>query len=431
MIALVDCNNFYASCERVFRPDLREKPVVVLSNNDGCVIARSAEAKEMGIPMGEPAHKIKDKIERGEVEVFSSNYTLYGDMSNRVMNTLSLFTPDIEVYSIDESFLNLAGLEYKDMRSYALQMINAVGKNIGMPISVGIGTTKTLAKVANRLAKKNPYSKGAWVIPNDKEELMETLKQVPIQSIWGIGRNYGKFLEDNGVFTGYDFVQKPLSWVQKNMKVVGLRTWKELQGEPCIGMEDELVEKKAICTSRSFGRLLNEQELLEEAITYFASTCAAKLRAQNSCAGTMKVFAYTNPLRKDQPQYRARIWYTFHIPTNDTVEMVKQAINNFRAVYKQKDRYGTPIYYKNGGVIVSGIVPQNQIQGNIFTTPSNTDKQLKLMKAIDRLNNNLGKATVTIGSQGNVSEKQQWMLRCAHRSPKFTTQLKEIVKIKV
>ncbi len=429
MIALVDCNNFYASCERVFRPDLRDKPVVVLSNNDGCVIARSSEAKELGIPMAEPAYKIREIVERGEVAVFSSNYTLYGDMSNRIMNTLSLFTPDIEVYSIDESFLNLYGLEYKDMRAYGLQMINTVGKSTGMPISVGIGATKTLAKVANRLAKKNPHSKGVWVIPNDTSELMETLKQVPIQSIWGIGHNYGKFLKNSKVETGYDFVQKPLSWVQKNMKVVGLRTWKELQGEPCIDMEDELVEKKAICTSRSFGRLLNERELLEEAITYFATTCAAKLRAQHSCAAAMKVFAYTNPLRRDQPQYKARVWYTFHTPTNNTVEMVKQAINNFRAVYKQRDRHGTPIYYKNGGVIVAGIVPQNQVQGNIFNAPSDS-KQMELMKAIDKLNSHLGKTAVTIGSQGNITEKQDWMLRCAHRSPKFTTRLKEIVKIK-
>lgn len=429
MIALVDCNNFYASCERVFRPDLITTPIVVLSNNDGCVIARSAEAKELGIPMGEPFHKIDGLVRENKVVVFSSNYTLYGDMSRRVMNTLSLFTPDIEVYSIDESFLNLNGLEYKDMQAYALQMINTVGKNTGMPISVGIGATKTLAKVANRLAKKNPQSKGAWVIPNNTSELMETLKQVSIQSVWGIGRNYGHFLEQHNVFTAYDFVQKPLLWVQKNMKVVGLRTWKELQGEPCIDMEDELIEKQAICTSRSFGKLLNDYTLLEEAVTYYATTCAAKLRAQNSCATVMKVFAYTNPLRKDQPQYKARMWYTFHMPTNNTIEMVKQAINCFRTVYRQKDANGTPIYYKNGGVIVAGIVPQNQKQANMFTAPA-AEKHLQLMKAVDKINTNLGKETITIGSQGNINKKQAWMLRCAHKSPKFTTRLNEIMKIK-
>jgi DNA polymerase V len=429
MIALVDCNNFYASCERVFRPELIETPVVVLSNNDGCVIARSAEAKEIGIPMGEPAYKIEKLVHEKGVAVFSSNYTLYGDMSRRVMNTLSLFTPDIEVYSIDESFLSLHGLEHKDMRAYALQMIRTVGKNTGMPISVGIGATKTLAKVANRLAKKNPHSKGAWVIPNDKSELMETLKQVSAKSIWGIGRNYGRFLEQNDIETGYDFIQKPLDWVQRNMKVVGLRTWKELQGYPCIGMEEELVEKRAICTSRSFGKLLNDAEMLEEAITYYATTCAAKLRAQNSCATVMKVFAYTNPLRKDKPQHKARIWYTFHTPTNSTVEIVKQAINSFRTVFKEKDNKGNPIYYKNGGVIVAGIVPENQIQGNIFSAPTNS-KHLQLMKAVDKINTNLGKETITLGSQGNTTEKQVWKLRCAHRSKKYTTRLDELVVIR-
>lgn len=430
MIALVDCNNFYASCERAFRPDLKEKPVVVLSNNDGCVIARSEEAKAVGIPMGEPAYKIENIVRKEEVAVFSSNYTLYGDMSRRVMNTLSLYTPDIEVYSIDEAFLNLYGLQHIDMLQYARDMVNKVGQGTGMPISVGVGATKTLAKVANRLAKKSPQqSKGAWVIENNRKAIEEALQQVSVNSIWGIGRNYGKFLQNHGIYTGHDFIMKPREWVRRNMKVIGLRTWEELQGNPCIGMEDELVEKQAICTSRSFGELLNDYALLEEAITYYATTCAAKLRAQKSSAGMMKVFTYTNPLRKNQPQYRARMWYTFHTPTNSTIEIVKQAINCFRTVYKQYDEYGQPIYYKNGGVILAGIVPETQIQANMFTAPTES-RHLQLMKAVDKINTNLGKETITIGSQGNTSVKQKWELRCAKRSPRFTTRLDEIVKIK-
>lgn len=426
MIALVDCNNFYASCERVFRPDLATVPIVVLSNNDGCVIARSAEAKELGIPMGEPAYKIEDMVKRHGVAVFSSNYTLYGDMSKRVMNTLSLFTPELEVYSIDEAFLDLNGLENIHLPSYAHQIVQTVGKNTGMPISVGIGPTKTLAKVANRLAKRTPYTKGAWVIPNNTEEINNALQQISVTDIWGIGRNFGKFLHQNNIHTGYDFVQTPREWVRQNMKVVGLRTWEELQGRPCIGMEDELTEKQAICTSRSFGRLLNEYELIEEAVTYYATTCAAKLRAQKSCATLLKVFAYTNPHRKDQPQYRARMWYTLPVPTNSTIDLVKTAVHCLKTVYKKTTQDGRPIYYKNGGVIVAGIVPQSQIQANIFTAPTN-EKHLQLMQAVDKINNSIGAQKLTIGTQGTNTE---WQLRCAKRSPRFTTRLDEVVTIK-
>ncbi len=426
MIALVDCNNFYASCERVFKPHLIGVPIVVLSNNDGCVIARSSEAKDLGIPMGEPAYKIESLVQKHGVAVFSSNYTLYGDMSRRVMNTLSLYTPDIEVYSIDEAFLNLTGMDMVDMPAYARQMVHTVGKNTGMPISVGVGATKTLAKIANRLAKKSPYAKGAWVIPNTPDEIANSLQQIDIGDVWGIGRSHGRFLRNNGVQTAYDFIQKPREWVRQNMKVVGLRTWEEMQGNPCIGMEDELIEKQAICTSRSFGRLLNEYELLEEAVTYYATTCAAKLRAQKSCATMLKVFAYTNDLRKDQPQYRARMWYTLPVATNSTIDLVKTAIHCLKSVYKQKTPDGRPIYYKNGGVIVAGIVPQTQIQANIFTAPTNA-KHLQLMQAVDKINGTLGAEKLTIGSQGTSTT---WKLRCAKRSARYTTRIDEVMTIK-
>lgn len=426
MIALVDCNNFYASCERIFRPDLKGVPIVVLSNNDGCVIARSAEAKELGVPMGQPAFMLEPLIKKHKIEVFSSNYTLYGDMSRRVMNTLAMFTPDIEVYSIDEAFLNLQGFEYEDMPAYAAEMVHTVGKCIGMPISVGVAPTKTLAKVANRLAKKQAHCKGAWVIPNTITDIEEALKQIEIRDIWGIGRNYGKFLEKNRVKTGYDFIQKPRDWVRRYMKIVGLRTWEELQGHPCIGMEEEVLEKEVICTSRSFGAMLNDYAPLEEAITYYASACAAKLRAQKSCAGMLKVFAYTNELRPEHPQYRARMWYTLPVATNNSLDIVKYAVQCLKTVYKATDQYGRKIFYKNGGVIVSGIVPDNQVQTNMFTDVNNSKHKL-LMQAMDKINVSMGSQTVTLGTQGTGTK---WHLRCAKRSARFTTRMADVVKIK-
>lgn len=425
MIALVDCNNFYASCERVFRPDLLGKPIVVLSNNDGCVIARSAEAKELEVPMGIPAYQLEPMIKQHGIEVFSSNYALYGDMSRRVMATLSMFTPEIEVYSIDEAFLNLNGLDFIDLPAYSAEIVEKTTRYTGIPISIGVGSTKTLAKVANRLAKKNRSSKGALVIPDNADAIAEALQKVPIGDVWGIGRSHKKFLENHGVETAYDFTQKPRQWVSRNMKVVGLRTWEELRGNPCIGMEQELEEKQNICTSRSFGELLNDYALLEEAITFYATACAAKLRAQNSCAGAVYVFAYTHPNRQDLPQYKARMWYALPTATNSTLEIVKYALHCLRTVYKQKDHLGRPIYYKNAGVIVSGIVPMNEIQGNIFTAPTDEKHQL-LMEAVDRINNLVGREKITLATQGSST---RWKLRCEKLSNRYTTRLDQVVEV--
>jgi DNA polymerase V len=425
MIALVDCNNFYASCERVFRPDLVGKPIVVLSNNDGCVIARSAEAKALDIPMGIPAYQVEPLVQKYGVEVFSSNYALYGDMSRRVMATLSMFTPEIEVYSIDEAFLNFEGLDFIDLPAYSRDIVQKTTKYTGIPISIGVGPTKTLAKVANRLAKKTPYTKGTWVIPNNALEIDDVLKQVEIGDVWGIGRSHKKFLEKHGVTTAYDFTQKPREWVSRNMKVVGLRTWEELRGRPCISMEEELTEKQNICTSRSFGELLNDYNLLEEAITYYATTCAAKLRQQKSFASTVYVFAYTHPNRQDLPQYKARMWYALPTPTSSTLDIVKNALHCLRTVYKKKDRFGRPIYYKNAGVIVSGIVAEGEIQGNIFTAPTD-EKHLQLMAAVDRINNLVGREKVTLATQGSST---RWKLRCEKLSNRYTTRLDQVVEI--
>jgi DNA polymerase V len=400
------------------------KPVVVLSNNDGCVIARSEEAKAVGVKMAVPTYQIEKLVKEHDIAVFSSNYALYGDMSRRVMNTLAMFTPDIEVYSIDEAFLNLGGMQHKDLAEYASEIVKTVTQNTGIPISIGIGRTKTLAKVANRMSKRAGY-KNAYVIPNDGDEVEAALKSFPINDVWGIGWSFKKLMQKNNVETAWDFTQKPREWVRKTMKVGGLRTWEELKGRPCIGLEEELTEKQNICTSRSFGSKLNDKKLIEEAINYYATMCAAKLREQNSCAGALYVFALTNPHRADQPQYKARMWARLPVHTNSTIEIVKHAVSCFRAVYKEKDEEGQPIYYKNAGVIVSDILPAGQVQTNIFQAPV-AEKHTRLMAALDKINHSMGREKVTIGIKG---DSQQWRLKCERRSPQYTTRFDKIVEI--
>lgn len=278
MFGLVDCNNFYASCERVFNPSLNGKPVVVLSNNDGCVIARSNEAKALGIKMGVPAYQIKELVENKVVHAFSSNYTLYGDMSGRVMTILTELTPEIEVYSIDEAFINLDGI--RDIQSLGTEVVDRVTRGTGIPVSLGIAPTKTLAKVANKFAKKYPAYNRLCIIDSE-EKRIKALKLFEIGDVWGIGRRQAAKLERQGVKTAYDFTQLSGAWVRKNMTVVGERTWKELRGFSCIDMESAPPAKKQICTSRSFGKMLTDIEPLTEAIATHASTCAKKLRLQN------------------------------------------------------------------------------------------------------------------------------------------------------
>ena len=301
MYALVDCNNFFASCERVFNPALREQPIVVLSNNDGCVIARSNEAKKLGLKMGDPFFKVKDIIEKNGIHVFSSNYVLYGDMSSRVMKILSDFVKDVEVYSIDESFLDLTGYEeYYNLLEYGKQIVHTVSRNTGIPVSMGIAPTKTLAKVASKFAKKYKRYGGVCII--DSEEKREkALKLFDIEDVWGVGRQYAKLLNYHGIKTAYDFTLKPESFIRKHMKVGGVRTWKELRGIPCHSLEQPQ-DKKSICTSRSFGETVTDYPTLSEAVSNFAAACARKLREQNSCAGMITVFILTNRFRADLPQ---------------------------------------------------------------------------------------------------------------------------------
>lgn len=419
MYGLADCNNFYASCERVFNPSLNGKPVVVLSNNDGCVIARSNEAKALGIKMGEPAFKIDALLNKNNVSVFSSNYALYGDMSQRVMNTLAPFSSDMEIYSIDEAFLDFSGMEYFNIDEYARNIRNTVKKNTGIPVSLGVAPTKTLAKVANHIGKKNPEHNGVYVIDSEEKRL-ESLKTFPVGDIWGIGRQYAKFLARYNIVTAYDFLIQPESWVRQNLSVVGVRIQKELSGIPCYELEYRIPAKKTICNARSFGKMQQNMDTLEEAVSNFASRCAYKLRKQHSLASILMVFIHTNFFRKDLKQYACNRVVHFPVPTSSTIELVHYATLALKSIYR-------PGYlYKKAGVIISGISADTSRQLALF---DHTDrvKQSTLMAAVDEINTRYGRDKVRLAIQGN---KKKWKLRQERLSPNYTTDWNDIITVK-
>lgn len=357
MFALVDCNNFYCSCERVFNPALRTSPVVVLSNNDGCIIARSNEAKAMGIAMGTPFYQVKDMLERNKVAVFSSNYTLYGDMSRRVMILLSEFAPDVSQYSIDEAFVDLSGFGSGDMlREYGMKIVRAIGKGTGIPVTMGIAPTRTLAKVASKYGKRFKGYHGVCLIDTDDKRI-KALQGLDVADVWGIGRRSVSKLNYYGVHTAYDLVQRSESWVRKMLTISGVRTWRELHGESCIDIE-ELPQKKSICTSRSFAdEGLSELGHLEEAVANFASACSRKLKQQHSCCGAVTVFAYTSRFRTDVPRRAINHTSVMTVPTNDLRELVSTAVDALRSQWP-----ADTCRFKKAGVIVWDICPDTAVQ---------------------------------------------------------------------
>ncbi len=419
MFALVDCNNFYASCERVFNPALNSKPVVVLSNNDGCVIARSNEAKALGIKMGVPAFQITEFLQKNDVAVHSSNYALYGDLSHRVMSTLGQFTPELEIYSIDEAFLSLAGLPV-DWEEYAQKIRKTVLKNIGIPVSVGIAPTKVLAKTANHYAKKVPVNQGIYVL-DSPAKINEALKLFEIDEVWGIGRQYAKLLKSLNVKTAWDFTQLQNAWVKKRMTVVGLRVKMELEGISCLEMELIPAAKKAICTSRSFGEPQTELEPIKEAVATYATRCGAKLRKQRSCAGMLMVFIHTNGFKADEPQYEKNFVCKLPVATNSSMELIKYALFALQAIYQKGYRY------KKAGVLVLDIVPEDQVQSGLF---DNVDrhKHAAIMRTLDGINSKYGRDTLKIAVQGSG---ERWKLRQEKLSPCYTTKWKDIITIRV
>jgi DNA polymerase V len=418
MFALVDCNNFFASCERVFRPDLNHKPIAVLSNNDGCVIARSNEVKALGVPMGAPAFKYKHLFEQHQIHVFSSNYALYGDMSSRVMRLLAEYTPDLEIYSIDEAFLKLDGFEHFDLQTYGLAIKKRVDKGTGIPISVGIAPTKSLAKVANRIAKKFPEkTKGVYIIETETQRL-KALKWLKIEDVWGIGRRYAKKLNYFGIRTAYDFTLQSDDWVKRNFSIVGLRLKKDLLGEPVIELE-HVATKKSIATTRSFDYTYSDLKTISERVSTFAVSCAEKLRQQQTACTTILVFLQTNRHKANVTQYNPQIVVKMPYPSNSSIDIVKFAIKGLKQIYRPN------FQYKKAGVVVMNIVPEKNRQLNLFHSPN--PKHQKLMKAVDQLNQTIGYQKVKLACQ---DLGRTWKMRQEKLSPRYTTQLNEVIKIK-
>lgn len=419
MFALVDCNNFYASCERVFQPKLRNKPIVVLSNNDGCVIARSNEAKKLGIPMGAAAFEFQKEFEEKNINVFSSNYALYGDMSSRVMDLLSEFSPDIEVYSIDEAFLKFEGFEpHFNLEEHGKKIRYRVTKGTGIPISVGIANTKALSKVANKVAKKFPERTESVYVIDSEEKRIKALKWLPIADVWGIGYRHAKRLETMKVVTAYDFTQLSEDWVKKNMSVVGLRLLKELQGTPCLDLEMPS-DKKNIAITRSFDKNYTDYEVIKERVVTFAVTCAEKLRKQKSCANAIMVFIHTNGHRQDLPQYSRNFLLKLPFPTNSNIELAKFASFALQKIFK------TGFAYKKAGVIVMDFTPESIQQLNLFENSNTKHKQL--MDTIDGVNKSIGRTKIKLASQ---DADRTWKMKQEKLSPRYSTRISEAIKVK-
>ncbi len=416
MYALIDCNNFYASCERVFKPSLRNKPIVVLSNNDGCVVARSNESKALGVKMGVPIFQINDLVKQHAIVVCSSNYTLYGDLSNRVMTLIKQFSPDVEVYSIDEAFIKFHNHKYANLDEIGLEMHRIVKKGVGIPISVGFAPTKALAKIANKIAKKFPERTKNYYIIDNEEKRIKALKWTKIEDVWGIGRQFSKRLQSVGVTNAYQFTQLSDSYVRKYFTVVGLRLKKDLEGEPTINFED-IKPKQNIATTRSFDVMMKTQDELRERVSTFASLAGVKLRNQNSNCELIQVFIYTNRFRQDLPQYSGYKTVKLPFPTSSTFELNKYSQMALNSIYK--DGYN----YKKAGVILMGISQDETQQLSMFEYEN--PKHKILMNVLDKMNIKMGDK-VKFGGQ---DLKRKWKMKQESLSPCYSTNLKDIITI--
>ena len=420
MFALADCNNFFASCERVFRPDLQGKPVIVLSNNDGCAIARSNEAKALGIKMGAPLFKIRHLVEKHDIAVFSGNMALYGEMSQRVRWVLGEFAPSVEVYSIDEAFLDLRGMNDIDFDAYAKEISAKCWKMTSIPVSVGIAPTKTLAKIASKLCKQYPKLRGGCYM-HRAQDIEKVLRKYPIEDVWGIGRKSAAKLHERYVKTAYEFTCLPESAVQKLMGITGVRTWKELQGIPCIEFEDGFEAKQSICVSRSFSTEIYDLKELQEQIANFASDMAEKLRKQHSVTNEVTVFAYTNRFREDLPQTHSSSLVTYTTPTAEQRTIVASAVQATSDLFRSG--YG----YKKAGVIATGIMDQSDIMLSMFEDTDSIEREHKITSALDAINSTFGAGTVKLAVQGSGHIKSTR----ENQSPHYTTRWTDLPKVSV
>mgnify|MGYP001297768261 FL=1 len=419
MFALIDCNNFYASCERVFNPKLIGKPLAILSNNDGCVISRSNEAKALGIPMGAPAFKYDSVFKKHNVHVFSSNFPLYGDMSSRVMSILSSYTPNIEIYSIDEAFLELKGFDNYDLENYGKEIRKKVLKWTGIPVSIGIAPTKALAKVANRIAKKFENKTNGVYALDSKEKREKALKWLKIGDVWGIGLKHTDRLESYNVNRAYDFIKLPDKWVRSEMSVVGLRLKKELEGESVLSLEEHRSPKKAIATTRSFEKNLTKFEDLKERVSTFSILCSEKLRVQKSSCNSIYIFVKSNKHQKNKLQYRNGIVMTLPFASNSSITISKYAVEGLKRIYKQD------IEYKKAGVIVMGLIPTDSNQLNLFEKEN--PRYQALMKTLDFINKKEGSNKIKLASQ---DLKRIWKMKQTKLTKRYTTELNEIISLK-
>jgi DNA polymerase V len=418
MYGLCDCNNFFVSCERVFDPGLESRPVIVLSNNDGCVISRSNEAKRIGIGMGQPFYQLRELVEREHVAVFSTNFILYGDMSDRVISLLREAVPAIEVYSIDEAFLNLNGLPQSSLPEIGAELSGRIKRYTGIPVSIGIAPTKTLAKIASKLCKKYPKLNGSCFMSRE-EDIAKVLKSFPIGDVWGIGRKHLKFLGDYGIATAADFAAMSPYIIRKQFTITGLRTWKELHGEPCISFEDVPPERQQICVSRSFATELYDFDEVHRSISNFAAMCAAKLRAQKSICARLTVFLFTNPHKENIPQYFDNKVINFDTATDSSLEIIRYAVCALHELFKAG--YG----YKKAGVILADISSKANMQQGLFDS-FDAGKHNRLMKTMDKLNKVYGDKTLVVATQGFEGVK----MNRNHLSRRYTTDWNDILEIK-
>lgn len=418
MFALVDCNNFYASCERVFNPNLRQKPVAILSNNDGCVISRSDEAKALGLPMGAPIFKWEKFCKQHAIEVISSNYPLYGDMSDRVMKILAQFTPDIEIYSIDEAFLQFKGFENYDLDDYGSDIKKRILQWTGIPTCVGIAPTKALSKVANKIARSYlKETNGVYVIDSE-EKRMKALKWMPIEKVWGIGRELHKKLSAQGCIKAYDFTQLDPEMVRKKYSITVWRLQQDLLGKPTMEL-DEQKNKKAIATTRSFEYTYSDIENIKERISTFATHCAEKLRKQRSSCHMIVVMLRSDRHKKDAEQHRASKTVILPYPTNSSLIISKCAVEAIKTIFKP----GVP--YKKAGVIVTGLVPDDNFQLDLFSKED--PKHKPLMQAIDRINKKYKSNSIKLANQ---DLERTWKMRQKRLTPKYTTNINDIIIVK-
>ncbi|MDN3588189.1 Y-family DNA polymerase [Pedobacter aquatilis] len=414
MFALADCNNFYASCHRLFEPQYKGMPLVVLSNNDGCVIARSNEAKALGIPMGAPYYKIKAEITKNQVAVFSSHYTLYGDISARVMTNLARFTPNVEVYSVDECFLELSG--FAELKTYGKLIRDTVINNTGIPISVGIAPTKVLAKVANKTSKKH---EGVMVLQTD-EEITVALEHYPVEDLWGVGRQFSHKLIKAGIETAAQFRQLPIDWVQAQMTIVGVRLWRELWGESCMPLKTSLDPKKGMCTSRAFGKLTTDYNELKEATAAYAARLGTKLRREGLCATVLSVRLLTNKFVSETAQAYPSITIPLEHPVNNTIDLVNTALFGLKKIYMRG------YLFQKVEVTATGLVPDNEVQLNIFSDFKG-EKHDQVSKVLDKLNMHYGAGTLKMAGEGLT---QKWAMKRQFLRPSYTTSWKDIIKVK-